>query len=294
MKSRHELPSDSILFTTTQMTTYHNCHKDILSQWLRRSSSNIKVRLHLTSNTDQSYKNFHMDPKLHHFINHIYNQFLNLNPQIKKSSIGWKKSVKQKNRKNNSLGTIHQTSPTSTRIVNTSRKPRNSNHTRIRRNILHENTLNDEDDVHAYGTGDRSNFRNRQENIAEEKRGFDGEYYAPIETKFKMRDHNELYEDNTNHINNARGDEEERYADKRYMQNDENLVNPDRLLNSDNLNLNADNYRQYFKSSYNQKKLSENNFNNDNYMLDKERDANERKFLDNDYLDRQDQLENED
>ncbi len=65
------------------------------------------------------------------------------------------------------------------RIVDSLRKHENANHTRIRRDFLRENTINDEDNVNIYGDNDGRYFRNQQEAI-------DGEYYLPIKKKFKM------------------------------------------------------------------------------------------------------------
>jgi hypothetical protein len=63
--------------------------------------------------------------------------------------------------------------------VDSLRKHENANHTRIRRDFLRENTINDEDNVNIYGDNDGRYFRNQQEAI-------DGEYYLPIKKKFKM------------------------------------------------------------------------------------------------------------
>ncbi|CAF2649737.1 unnamed protein product [Rotaria sp. Silwood2] len=311
IKSRHKLSSNSIIFTTTRITNY-NCHTDILSQWIRHSSSNIKVRLHLTSNKDKSYKNFHIHAKLHHFINNIYNQFSNSHQEIKKNniltpSIYSKKllqtSINKKNRtkylletnliNNRAIDQMNLISTNISRIINTSENSSKKIRSRIRRNFLQENNFNDEEDANVYGDDDRIYFRNRQEDIAEQKRGFDGEYYLPIATKFKIRDNNGLYEGEIDQINHAH-DEEERNANKRFMQNDEKLINPDRLSNNNNLNFNDNNYRQYFKNNHHRKKFYKKNFNDYNYKLDKQRNISERKYLANDYLDKQDQLENED
>ncbi|CAF4836133.1 unnamed protein product [Rotaria sp. Silwood1] len=167
------------------------------------------------------------------------------------------------------------------------------NRSRRRRNFLQENNLNDDEDANVYDNDDRIYFRNRQQDMAEQKRDFDGEYYVPIATKFKMRDNNGLYEGEIDQSNHAH-DEEERNTNKRFMQNDEKLINPDRLSNDDNHNLNDNNYRQYFKNNHNRKKFYKKNFNDYNYKLDKQRNISERKYLENDYLDKQDQLENED
>ncbi|CAF2905625.1 unnamed protein product [Rotaria sp. Silwood2] len=204
IKSRHKLSSNSIIFTTTRITNY-NCHTDILSQWIRHSSSNIKVRLHLTSNKDKSYKNFHIHAKLHHFINNIYNQFSNSHQEIKKNniltpSIYSKKllqtSINKKNRtkylletnliNNRAIDQMNLISTNISRIINTSENSSKKIRSRIRRNFLQENNFNDEEDANVYGDDDRIYFRNRQEDIAEQKRGFDGEYYLPIATKFKI------------------------------------------------------------------------------------------------------------
>ncbi len=72
------------------------------------------------------------------------------------------------------------------RIVNVFKRHENANHTRIRREFLRENTINDEDNVNIYGDNDGKYFRNRKEEIAEQKRDFDREYYLPIKNKFKM------------------------------------------------------------------------------------------------------------
>ncbi|CAF3583382.1 unnamed protein product [Rotaria sordida] len=299
-----------MIFTTTRITN-HNCHTDILSQWLRHSSSNIKVRLHLKSKKNKLYKNFYTHAKLHHFINDIYNQFSNTHHQIKKNNVFkpsmyskklLQTSIKKKNRTQHSLETnlinsqtIDQTSSIPTninRIINTSDSNNKKNRTRIRRNFLRENNFNDEYDANVYDNDDRIYFRNRQEDIAEQKPSFDGEYYLPVSTKFKMRDNNGLYEDEIDQIDHAHN-EEERNANKRFMQNDEKLINPDRLSNDVNLDLNDNNYRQYFKNNHNRKKFYEKNFNDYNYKLDRQRNNSERKYLKNDYLDKQDQLENE-
>lgn len=157
-KSQNKLSSSSILLTTTRQTNYHYCYRDILYYWLRRSSYNIKVRIHLTAIHDRSYKN-------------AYNQYSNSDNQIMKNNvlkllIDGRKFIDTKNRKANIS--------------------KFENQTRMKRDILRENTLNDADEINSYINDDRSYFKNPQEDINQQKKDFNYKYYLPTGAKFKM------------------------------------------------------------------------------------------------------------
>ncbi len=68
------------------------------------------------------------------------------------------------------------------RVVNTTEMDKNVNRTRIRRQFLRENTIDDddEDDANIYDDDDGRYFRNQQKEIAEQKRGFNDEYHRLI------------------------------------------------------------------------------------------------------------------
>ena len=192
VKSRHQL-------STVFISTSHNYHTNKLSQWFRHSSANIKIHLRLISSKDKSYKNFRTHSGLNHFINNIYNQFSNSytkkdvhTPFIlpeKLIQILFHKENQTKNLIKTNHGTTNRISSFSkniNRLVNTSDTSSHKNRRRIRRNFLRENTVHVEDDANIFSDGDRRDFNNQQANIAEQKRGFDEEYYRPIRTKYNM------------------------------------------------------------------------------------------------------------
>ena len=186
VKSRPKLFSYSIPSTTNRITT-HNCHSDILSQWLRHSFSNIKVHLHIISNKCNLDKNLDRHGKLRHFINDdnkIPSIFSRKLQQILLNKKNRTVNLMEMNKSNNQNSLI---STKVNRVVNTTGINKNANRTRIRRDFLRENTIDDGDDTNVYDDDDdESRFRNHKKEIAEQKRGFNDEYYRPIENKLKM------------------------------------------------------------------------------------------------------------
>lgn len=227
---------NSLILVVSSIKNHQNCHTNTLSHPPPVTTSSIEIHSHLMSNKNKSYKTNHIHTKFRYFMNDIYKQSSDSHNPMSNSSKVLKtllQSLKNKRNRAKLLTNMH-----------------NKTRLRIRRNLLRESNMNNEN---LYDADDRNYLRNRQEDINEQRRGFDEEYYLPIETNLKMSksyckylqvnannienlkilysgDSNDLYDDEIDRMNNIHVDNEQRQADKKIMQVCDLSMNTNRML----------------------------------------------------------------